>query len=204
VIPRVRFDRETVWRLVPTRFPGIHVFGRLTADGAETAILEEAETESNARIQLFGPEDALVKAPFAYPHPDGSRFSDGSFGVWFGAVEQETAFAEMAWHRTRSLVYTAAPAMVLQYRMIRAEVTGDLADIRGMAEVMPEVYDPVDYLASRRFAVQVRQEGGEGVAFDSVRRRAGTCLGLFVPTAIRNCQHAFHTTMHWDGQVLHT
>ena len=52
----------------------------------------------------------LLATPFRYPPlPHGSRFGTrGQHGIWYGAVEQRTAFAESAYYRLLFLEGTAA------------------------------------------------------------------------------------------------
>jgi hypothetical protein len=60
--------------------------------------------------RVSGPGSSFVMGAFTHLPPGGSRFSDGSFGVFYAARERETSIAETVRHRERFLRETAAPA----------------------------------------------------------------------------------------------
>ncbi|MFN3582227.1 MAG: RES family NAD+ phosphorylase, partial [Pseudomonas sp.] len=101
------------YRLVNSKFPPIAIFDDV-ADADEFEELYALQSLTNPRMlnqagQLelimrsdipFGiPGCSYATAPFTHVNPDGSRFSDGSFGVLYLADCMETAIAEVRYHQ---------------------------------------------------------------------------------------------------------
>jgi hypothetical protein len=136
---------------------------------------------------------------FTHLNPEGSRFSDGTWGVYYAANDLETAVAEVGHHRARFLSRTAEPAIEIDLRCYRVAVRARLVDLRGR-RAQPEVLDPQRYAAAQAFARAQRDAGEAGIVHDSVRRRAGQCVALFTPKAtVPPAQQAEHVTLCWDG-----
>ena len=113
-------SRHVVWqpshRLVPSRFPPIGLFDRV-ARAADLDAVFELEALTNDRLReeagelslvpvpdrIAGPGTTPIMAAFTHLHPEGSRFSDGSFGVYYCARELTTALAEVRYHQERFL-----------------------------------------------------------------------------------------------------
>lgn len=203
--------------MIASEYGGTDLFDRLTSrvgyperDDEARALREIADlTNSHAlheagRVELVPPEDriygpgaSLIMASFAYPtHP--SRFSDGSSGgTFYAAFDLETAVAETRYHAERAL--RGSGPCVTEKTVIHADLDGILVDIRAGRARPAGVYDPDDYRAGQMFGGLVRQLGGYGIVFDSVRRRAGECVGIFRPPVLGNARAAGTLRYHWDG-----
>ena len=111
-------------RIVPSRYPPVQLFERLSDEGAEWETLAEIESLTYPRLRdeigqirlvpveerVSGPGASWVMAPFTHVNPRGSRFSDGSYGVYYAARELPTAIAETVFHMGRFYGATADPA----------------------------------------------------------------------------------------------
>ena len=135
-------------------------------------------------------------AAFAHFNPEGSRFSPGSYGVYYAAHDRDTAVSETVFHRERFLAFTREPPCALQMRCYLADVTAELHDIRGG---WPALHDPDSYAASQRFAVELREAGSDGIVYDSVRHAGGLCVALFYPDLLAPARQGEHLYYHWDG-----
>ena len=80
--------------------------------------------------RVSGPGATPVMAAFTHLNPEGSRFSDGSYGVYYAAHSLATAVAEVSHHRTVFLRRTDEPAIDLDMRLITANVEAELHDLR--------------------------------------------------------------------------
>jgi hypothetical protein len=209
-VRRVRWSRTI--RIIPSRYPPVHLFERV-ASQADFEALYEVEGLTNPRLRdeigelrlvapeerVFGPGASYIMAPFAHPTPGGSRFSDGSYGVYYAGRDRATAVAETKYHRARFLSYTNERPMQLDMRVLEAKVQAALHDIRGMSGFLPGVYDPDDYSTSRRLGQRLRESGSWGLVYDSVRRAGGECVAVFRPRALTDCRQAEHLIYEWDG-----
>ena len=149
---------------------------------------------------------AAPAAPWSWPafthlNPEGSRFSDGSYGVYYAANTLETAVDEVRYHRARFLARTREPAIEVDLRAIVAGVQGDLHDLRTLGLAHP-VLDPAHYGVSQALAGRLRAAGSPGVQFPSVRHSGGVCIGAFRPTVVRHAKAGTCVTLHWNGERI--
>lgn len=199
-------------RIVPSRFPPVNLFERVT-DPADLEAVLAVESLTNDRlrdevgdIRLVSPEDRVtgpgagyIMAPFTHVSPIGGRFTDGTYGAYYTARNRDTAVAETVYHRERFLAATEEPAMELDMRVLVANLSGDLHDVRGMREQLPEVYHADDYAGSQGLARRLRAEGSRGIAHDSVRHPGGECAAVFRPPILSRCRQSAHLGYVWDG-----
>jgi len=147
-------------------------------------------------------------AAFTHLNPEGSRFSDGSYGVYYAAHSLATAVAEVSHHRSLFLRRTDEPAIDLDMRLITANVEADLHDLRTPSSAQPaerpyaSLLDPDDYGPSQRFGIALRRQGSWGISYPSVRDAEGECVAIFRPKALRHARSALHIALHWDGERI--
>lgn len=209
-VKRIRWTRA--FRIVSSRFPPVGVFDRI-CDPDELDALFELEAMTNPRLRqeagalarvphdrrLSGPGSTPVMAAFTHLNPEGSRFSDGSYGVFYAAHEIATAIDETVYHRERFLAATRHPPIDLQMRCYRTGVHARLHDLRGGWKA---AHDPDAYTASQALAKTLREEGSNGIVYDSVRRQGGTCVAAFYPDVVDPCTQAGHYLYRWDGERI--
>ena len=142
-VRRVRWPEAH--RIVPSRYPPVQLFERLSGDPAEWETLAEIESLTNPRIRdeigeihlvpvedrVSGPGASWVMAPFTHVNPNGSRFSDGSYGVYYAARELPTAIAETVFHMGRFYAATADPPHAEDMRVLTGRIGTTFHDIRG-------------------------------------------------------------------------
>ena len=136
------------WRIIPSRFPPIDLFERVAAPADREAIVA-LETLTNDRIrdavgelQLVPQQDRIsgrgtshIMAAFTHLNPAGSRFSDGTFGVFYAAYTLDTAIAETLYHREQFLRATSELPLELDMRVLLADLQQHLHDIRGGSRI---------------------------------------------------------------------
>jgi hypothetical protein len=208
--------RRVAWRpcyrLVPSLYPSKGLFDRI-ADPADIDHLIETEAETNPRVRqqlgelsmlppaerLRGPGTTPIMAAFTHLNPNGSRFSDGTYGVYYAGRTLATAIRETKHHRERFLTQTKRGPLHLHMRIYAAILQGALHDIRGMRAALPKIYDPSSYAESGKFGARLREEGSPGIAYDSVRDPGGQCAAVFKPRALSRCREIGHLLYQWDG-----
>lgn len=205
------------YRIIPSRFPPINLFERVT-DPADLETVLEIESMTNDRLRdevgalnLVPPEDRIsgpgtspIMAAFTHLPPYGSRFTDGSFGVFYAGRTLDTSIAETKHHREAFLRATSEPRIELDMRVYAVDLDTMLHDIRGMKDTMAEVYDLSSYAASQALAIEIRTSGSSGLAYDSVRNPNGECVAIFKPRVLSNCRQERHLTYVWDGSSIST
>lgn len=203
---------EPCFRIIPSRFPTIHLFERI-ADPADWDALYWLESLTNPRLRqevgaielvpaedrVFGPGATVIMAPFVHLNPGGSRFADSTFGVFYAAASLSTSIAETRFHRELFLRATRQEPIELDMRSYLADVAARFHDIRGLRAQLPEIYDPDSYVSSQELGRGLRRDGSNGIAYDSVRHEGGQCLAIFRPRLIQNLRQGMHLRYVWDG-----
>lgn len=204
------------YRIVPSRFPPVGLFDRV-ADPADLGAVYAIEALTNARlrqevgeISLVPPEERVagqgstpIMAAFTHLNPSGSRFSDGSYGVYYAGETLDTAIAETRYHRENFLAATSEVAMDLDMRVYLTDIQADLHDIRGRAD-LKAVYDPNDYVESQKLGLALKAANSWGLVYDSVRWKGGVCVGVFRPRALSNCRQGQHLVYSWNARKIDT
>lgn len=211
-IPQVEAAWRPSYRIVPSRFPPINVFESV-ADPADLDAVFWVEALTNPRVReeigelrrvapedrVGGPGSTPIMAAFTHVNPNGSRFSDGSFGVYYAAYSETTAIFETVYHQARYLGDADDPPMALDMRVYLADLRGRLHDIRGWSKDRPEWYDPDSYAGSRPLGRRLRAAGARALLYDSVRHRSGQCAAVFRPPVLSPCRQGKHLSYVWDG-----
>ncbi len=208
-IPTARVGWKAAHRIVASRFPPVGPWDRI-ASPEDFEALAELEGLTNPRIReelgrlslvprdrwATGPGSTPIMAAFTHLRPEGSRFSDGSYGVLYVSQSEETAIRETVHHRERVLRRTREPPLQVQMRRYVTKLRRRLHDVRGG---FPEIHDPDDYAASQRLGRALRSDGSDGVVYDSVRHPGGQCAGVFWPDCVAPFRQAAHYAYAWDG-----
>ncbi|MBN8896437.1 MAG: RES family NAD+ phosphorylase [Rhodanobacter sp.] len=209
-VKRIRWSHA--FRIVPSRFPPVGVYDRIAAP-ADIAALFAVEALTNPRLReeadalklvpkehrISGPGSTPVMAAFTHLNPEGSRFSDGTWGVFYAAHSVATAVEETVYHRERFLAATAEPPCSIQMRCYRTSVDSRLHDIRGGWKAE---HDPDAYVASVKLARTLRDDGSNGIVYDSARHPGGECLAAFQPDVVAPCVQSQHLVYRWDGSRI--
>ena len=210
-----RFRKKHTFRVIAHRRSEERIANRL-ASVTDRAALDEIEAITNPRIQheyaarrKVRPEDLagsdgnpMVIASFAYSGP--SRFTDGSYGVYYAAFERRTAIAESAYHTARFLADTNLPATLVYKRVLTADVKGVYDDVRATPLADP-IYDPNPqrYAAAQAYALARYAENVvDGIVYTSVRDPEGTALAAFRPRLIAHCKTAGFLAYAYDGERI--
>lgn len=207
---RIRWQRA--YRIVASRFPPVGVFDAI-ADPKDLDALYAIESLTNPRLReeigelvqvprerrVSGPGSTPLMAAFTHLNPEGSRFSDGSYGVLYLSHEFTTAVEETVYHREIFLAATKEPPIDLTVRCYVSGVHGTLHDIR---KGWKHEHDPGSYAASRKLGARLRKDGSNGIVYDSVRRVGGESAALFYPDLASPCVQGKHLIYRWDGERI--
>lgn len=211
-VHRVRW-RKT-YRLVPSRYPPVDLFERI-ADPADWELIAEIEGLTNDRLRdeigdiaivpigerVSGPGASPIMAAFTHIGRS-SRFSDGSFGVYYACNRFEGALGEVLHHRALFLRRTSEPKTAFDLRVYVGRIASDLHDVRGG---WPRAHDPDSYAFAQDLGIRVRKAQGNGIVFDSVRRPPAQNIAVFRPSILaapRGEPHVTpgpHVRVEWDG-----
>ncbi len=213
-MPTRHVDWPQAWRIIASRYPPINLFERLTDDPGVWEALVALEQLTNPRVRdevgeislvsvedrVAGPGASYVMASFTHANPKGSRFSDGTFGVYYAASKLQTAIAETVHHFEAFARDSGDPHRMEDMRVLVGVVQEQFEDVTELAEEHRlRVLDPNSYEASRAYAIQMRANGAMGVVYPSVRRQGGECIGAFKPRAVGMPHQERHLKYRWNG-----
>lgn len=215
--PITNISWRTCYRIIPSRFPPIDLFERVASIEAFQA-LYEIEQLTNPRLQdeigditlveknerIFGEGTSLIMAAFTHLSPFGTRFSDGSYGVYYAGESLETAIHETKYHREKFLKQFKAPPLEVDMRVLLANVKAPLHDISGKKQIFNQLHHPDDYSDSRKFGRALRGDGKAswGILYDSVRHEKGKCVAIFRPRSLTSCRQERHLCYVWNGDKI--
>jgi hypothetical protein len=216
-LPVLEGESLQAYRLVNSKFPPIALFDDV-ADAEDFEALYQIQALTNPRLQNeigrleliprdqipFGiPGCSYATAPFTHVNPAGSRFSNGTFGVFYLADRMDTAIAEVRHHQER--YWSNVPELNYE-RFVFRGLTASFSD-SGMrdATAMPlsdAIYAPNDYAHSNQLGSELKREGCMGLRYHSVRSTGNICWALMSPRPVTSIIQAAHFEMIWCGQII--
>jgi hypothetical protein len=199
---------EKSHRIIRTIYPPADLFEDI-APPEDWEILIAAEARFNPRIRdtvgnlalvpaprrVAGPTASLVMAAFTHvSKARPSRFSDGSYGVWYCGDRFEVALAETVYHFQRFMRATAEPAADSDFRELCAGVGGRFA------AAPQDCLTREDWRPGQIFGRECRAHGADGVVYPSVRYPAGQAAAVFWPDCVcLPILQARQFRYHWNG-----
>ncbi len=219
---QVTLLNKTSYRLVNSKFPPITLFDDVASVDDFEAIFALQSLTNPRMLNEVGDLTLLplneipfdingtnyVTAPFTHLNPDGSRFSNGSFGVLYLADSEETAIAETLHHQEK--FFQNIPELhydTIDMRCLKVVFSGVLADIKSTGGLVEgfnadQVYDPNDYGVSQLLSDKFRKQGQQGIEYDSVRNKGAVCWGLYSPKFVLSAIQTKHFEFVFDGSRI--
>jgi len=208
----VRLRWQKSYRVVSSKHPPLNVFENIVgARQMEMAWYIESLTNDRLRDErgeaplvpqeerISGPGASIVMAAFTHIGRP-SRFSDGSYGVYYAARTLETAVRETAFHRAKFLASTQEPPGEIDMRAYVGRPLKPFIDVRGAK--YSALHDPDDYAAAQAFAKPLHDAGEWGLAYRSVRHEGGECIAAFKPQAVSIPIAGAALAYVWDGERI--
>ncbi|WP_404363016.1 RES family NAD+ phosphorylase [Marinobacter sp.] len=207
---------QKAYRMVPSKYPPISLFDDV-ADQASFDALYAVQARVNPRIRNELGEVGLVPeserpfgirgchyamAPFTHLSPDGSRFSNGDFGVFYCARERIGAVDETVYHMQKWLGYTQMEPQDISMRCLKADFSATGLDIRGGEWRDHEYHAPDNYSASRQLGLEAKRDGREAIFYQSVRHRGVECYALLTPRVLHSVIQSTHYGYLWNGTSI--
>jgi hypothetical protein len=198
-------------RIIPSRFPPISLFERVL-DPVEYDAAFYIESLTNDRLRdevgelslvpaqdrISGPGATPVMASFTHIG-NPSRFTDGSYGVYYAANDSQTAIAETAYHRAVFLAATQEPDTTIYMREYVGDIIMPMWDIT--SSQYENLHNPDDYRQSQAFAINQRGKGEAGLLYNSVRNLGGLCVAAFKPCAMSPVTQAAHYEYQYSASL---
>lgn len=191
------------------------LFDDLSDDPAEWLLAQKVEAEiqpppyrSHTPIIDRPFEDAELFNAIIWPfsHWQASRFSDGTYGVWYGSELVETTVYESAYHWYRGLLSDAGferMTVIAERKVYSVACNAALLDLRNAVDKHPDLLHPSDYAFCQSVGSRIHREGHPGLLTPSVRRPGGENVAIFNPDVLSNprdnCQLTYRLE---DDQIV--
>ena len=204
----VRVDWQKYFRIIRTIYPPIDLFEDVSFPVDRDSIIESKTGKDPAYMKSFGnlsnvpPERMVggqgaswVMSPFVHISP--SRFSDGSYGIFYAGNSEQVALAETIYHHERKMSNSyAVPGWTSGFQLLLGSISNELHNV----DSVPGTRDPADYSRSQRAGKSLRNAGSDSLTWTSVRSSGGQCIGAFWPDVVSIPIASVQYRYHWDGE----
>lgn len=165
---------------------------RITAN--DDQFLAELNLEAVAREELVNllsgrvfqnPIEELLDGPF---HPRAklrmkTRFSDGTFPVFYSALTVDTAKAEIAYWFRKGYAGEPRRNRTAYFQSVRCRFEGLEKDLRSKIRDWPDLVHESDYSFCNQLGLEAREGGIDGLVVPSARHK-GANMPIFMRHAI--------------------
>jgi hypothetical protein len=176
---------ETVFRLAnpPQMRAALELLGGDLAEINETIDFLQSRFTDDVSL--------LIASPFGDPPtnitPRPTRFSDGTWRVFYSALEPETCEREMGEWCRRTLQSLPPATQRFYYREFRCSLNGDGYDLRPKKGIWQFLTGDIDtYRQCQELAREARTRGAQALLCPSARRDGGTTSPVFVQQVLSN------------------
>ena len=177
------------------------LFDDLTHDPAEWLLAQKVE--DGVKPPPYRSQTPIIDRPFEdaewfnaiiwpFRHWQASRFSDGTYGVWYGSDSVETTVYESTYHWYRGLLSDAGferLTVVAERQVYSVACNAALLDFRKTADGHPDLLHPSDYTFCQSVGARIHREGHPGLLTQSVRRPVGENVAIFNADVLSNPRH---------------
>lgn len=171
-------------------------FGDLVDDPADAniaaALADSAgpRTGQAALIAEGFAYSAAIAYPFATDHWMASRYSDGSFPAWYGALTLETTIHETAYHMLRHEMgvegFYEGQLIRRRRHVYDVDCRALLIDLVGQEKTYPDLVSKTSYALTQQLGRRLSEEGHPGLLAPSARHASGTSVVAFQPRILSN------------------
>jgi hypothetical protein len=177
------------------------------------------QVEDDIKPPLYQSRSPVIHRPFEdaqwfsaigwpFKHWQASRFSDGSFGVWYGCESVETTVYETAYHWFHGLLSDAGFAsergmsIVGERKLYQVRCDAALLDLRPTVEQYPELLHRSDYSATQYVGARLHCEGHPGLVTWSVRRPQGFNFAVLNPGVLSSPRPYCYLTYRLEANTV--
>lgn len=185
--------RSDLYRNIVSIRVSQHLYDDLSDDPAdwEAAIAVEVTCKPRDPFPVLNrafDEDYLAAIDYPFSNRwTATRYSDGSFGVWYGSPELETTVHETVHHFRTQLAdsgFDQDQLVVRERKVFLVAADAIVFDLRGKVAAMPQLVHPTDYGLTQ--AVGRAIAGNHPGLITRSARCAGDCVALFAAKYLSN------------------
>lgn len=172
-------------------------------DGSkEIAQAVEAHVKKNIPVDLLSRGyhyTTSIMFPFEAENYQRTRYSDGSFGCWYGSLELDTSIYETAYHNLQNEMSIADMEEII-YReraIYDVKCEGILVDLRGHQKKYPQLIAN-DYSLTHQIGHRLSKQGHPGLLVPSARKPGGTNTAVFNRSILTNPRVSCYLSYYID------
>jgi hypothetical protein len=202
---RLRDFDEDAYRNIVSLRKSQDLFDDLTGgDASMSAIAVEAE----ARVKSGIPPGIIPRGfhytiaiayPFEHEPYLKTRYGNGTYGVWYGALTLDTTIRETAFHMVKEETgIEGNTGLIHRERAVyRVHCKALLIDLSGKEAEYPDLVGQ-DYGFTRQVGERLRREGHPGLLSPSARQKGGINLVAFSPAILSDPRLSCYLTYTCD------
>lgn len=132
-----------------------------------------------ARVRQNIPEGAAITFPFETQPYMSTRYGDGSYGVWYGSLLEETTLHETAYHMFQDeLSIEGIQGTVYRERAVfKVHAQALLVDLRGQEKQHPDLIAD-HYELTHAIGARLQREGHPGLVTSSARHHGANVVAF--------------------------
>ena len=192
-----------------------NLFDDLSGDPAEQALAQQVEIAVKP-LQYHSPTP-VIHRPFEeaewfnaigwpFQHWQSSRYSDGSFGAWYGADSVTTSIHETVSHWYHGVLLDAegyaGEAVAIERRVYNVACDALILDLRPRVGEFPALLHKADYTFTQQVGARLRREGHPAVLTLSARHPGGLNYVVFNPAVLSNPRVNCMLTYRLEGEHI--
>ena len=190
------------------------LFDDLTSSPEEWALAQQVEDE--VKPPPYQSRTPVIHRPFEdakwfnaigwpFKHWQASRFSDGSFGVWYGCDSAETSVYETAYHWFSGFLTDAGfekEKVIGERNLYEVACDAALVDLRPLTAKQSGLIHKTDYSYTHSVGARLHREGHPGLVTASVRNAAGQNFVVLNPDVLSDPRHHCQLTYRLEGHSI--
>jgi hypothetical protein len=192
-----------------------NLFDDLTDDPAEWALAQAVEDavkpppyQSRTPVIHRPFEDAIWFNAIGWPFKrwQASRFSDGSFGIWYGSATAETTVYETTHHWVNGFLADAGferERVTAERKLFKVACDTALLDFRPLVDEFPKLIHKTDDRDTQQIGARLNREGHPGLVTASARQAGGENYAILNPAVLSNPRSLCELTYRLgDGRIV--
>ncbi len=212
---------QDIFRNIVSIHSSQDLFDDLSSSPEEWVLAQQVEDE--VKPPPYQSSQPIIHRPFEdaqwfnaigwpFKHWQASRYSDGSFGVWYGGESIETTAHETAYHWFNGLLRDAGfessheaaqgVGIIAERKIYNVQCDAALIDLRRAAKKNPGLIHPSNYSATRTIGARLSKEGHPGLVTPSVRHPQGDSYAILNPNVLSSPRHNCHLTYTLLGETI--
>ncbi len=193
------------------------LFDDLSANPKDWVLAQQVEDE--VKPPLYRSTNPMIHRPFEdaqwfnaigwpFKHWQASRFSNGTFGVWYGSQSLETTVFETVYHWVNGLLrdasFTSAQSgsIVAERKVCTVQCDAALLDLRPQAKRHAGLMHKTDYSETQTIGARLHREGHPGVLTPSVRHSEGVNYAILNPDVLSSPRHHCYLSYRLRGETI--